>query len=60
MVTRVTDPEALAWEDHRYWQSLSIGERLRHAMELSEMVYFGKQTEPVNGLERLSGSTRSL
>ena len=49
----VTDPEALAWEDHRYWQSLTIGERLRISFELSERAYYGRVTEAAGGRERL-------
>jgi hypothetical protein len=56
----ISDPEALAWEDHRQWQSLSIGERLQISFELSEMAYMGRETEPFNGLERLPRPVDSL
>lgn len=52
-LTKVTDAEELAWEDHRYWQSLSVGERLRLCMEMNEAAFAGKVFEAVNGRERL-------
>ncbi len=36
---RVTDPEALAWEEHHAWQALPIGERLPISMEMNRAVY---------------------
>jgi hypothetical protein len=38
-IRRVTDPEQQQAETYRYWQSLSVGERLTAVWELSAAAY---------------------
>ena len=38
-IRRVTDPEQQQAETYRYWQSLSVGERLNAVWELSAAAY---------------------
>ena len=38
-IRRVTDPEEQQAETYRYWQSLSVGERLSAVWDASEAAY---------------------
>jgi hypothetical protein len=57
-IRRVTNPEEQQAEADRYWQSLTVGERLSAVCEASEAAYAfaagfpGKATDDARGSER--------